>query len=385
MNSKERVAAAFDGRPADKTPICHISCSSAVASKLLGREAYIGFGIQAWREATALWNGPDAHAEFVERTYRDTFAVNEIFENDILRFDYGGHPRKPTKRLDEHTFLYEYGDEFEWQILRHDPDHEHINTVFPLHPKPPLELDDLEAHVEAAEKSLGDYRPTVAADDPRNFGVRARRELGDRFVIRTGGAGVNIPRDPAWLMAAALKPEVVGRHLDVRTEQSIRAARPKVELGFRYFFGGGDFAGNSGPMYSPKIFHELVLPRLQRLSEGFHAMGAKWLFASDGDLWPVAEDLFGASGVDGFYEIDGDCNMELPRLRERFPDLALVGNISSRRLHRGTRDDVIRQTLGCMEAAKKYKGIVVGVSNMIMPDSPIENVEAMIRTIHDNR
>ena len=46
-------------------------------------------------------------------------------------------------------------------------------------------------------------------------------------------------------------------------------------------------------MYSPRLFRELVVPRLQRISEVCHEHGAYHLFASDGDLWPVAEDLFG--------------------------------------------------------------------------------------------
>ena len=64
MTSKERIEAAFKGEPTDKIPVHHVSCSSSVAKDLLGREVFIGFGIQEWREARALWDGPDAHAEF---------------------------------------------------------------------------------------------------------------------------------------------------------------------------------------------------------------------------------------------------------------------------------------------------------------------------------
>ncbi|MDP6039483.1 MAG: hypothetical protein QGG64_13105, partial [Candidatus Latescibacteria bacterium] len=111
MTSKERVAAAFEKQETDKVPVYHISSSCEVASKLFGREAYVGFGIQQWREAIALWNGPDAHAEFVERTFEDTLKINKLFGNDILRFGYPRYNVKPTKRIDEYTFLYEYGEE----------------------------------------------------------------------------------------------------------------------------------------------------------------------------------------------------------------------------------------------------------------------------------
>ena len=121
MTSRERVAAAFAKRDTDKVPVCHISFSSAVASELLGREAHVGFGIQEWREARARWQGPDAHREFLERSYRDALDINRLAECDIMRFAYGRCWEKPTRLVDEHTFLFEYGDESEWRVLRYDP------------------------------------------------------------------------------------------------------------------------------------------------------------------------------------------------------------------------------------------------------------------------
>jgi len=381
MNSRERIEAAFAHQPPDRVPIAHISFSSDAASKLLGREAYVGFGIQQWREAKALWEGPDAHREFIERTFRDTLDLNRACGNDIMRFSYGRCPKRPTRKLDDHTFLYEYGDETEWQILRYDPAQEHINVLFPYRPRPRPSLDDLERRVAELEASLEEYDPRPDFEDDSNLTFRAQRRFGEEAVIRASGGAVNIPRDEAWLEAVALRPDLVGRLLDVLVERAVRQVAALLPLGLRYFFGGGDFAGNQGPMYSPRTFHELVLPRLQRLSEGIHRLGGKWLFASDGNLWPVADDLFGRSGVDGFYEIDSRAGMDLAALRERFPRLVLVGNLSSHILHRGTREEVIAQTRACVEVAKRTTGVIVGVSNMVMPGTPAENIEAMVRTL----
>lgn len=51
MTSRERVQAAFDKQPTDKVPIHHLGFSGDVASALPGREAFVGGGIQMWREA----------------------------------------------------------------------------------------------------------------------------------------------------------------------------------------------------------------------------------------------------------------------------------------------------------------------------------------------
>jgi uroporphyrinogen-III decarboxylase len=128
-----------------------------------------------------------------------------------------------------------------------------------------------------------------------------------------------------------------------------------------------------------------MLPRLKRITEACHKYGLYYLFASDGNLWPVADDLFGNSGVDGYYEIDGKAGMDLRKLKERFPHLTLIGNISSHTLHTKTKEDVIRETMSCFDEARRSRGIIVGVSNYILPGTPEENLWAMVETMKEYR
>lgn len=384
MTSKERIAAAFEKRETDRVPVYHNSVSSEVASQLLGREAYVGFGIQQWREATALWQGSDAHAEFVERTFEDTLAMNKLYGNDLMRFLYPRYNVKPTKKIDDHTFLYEYGDEANWKIIRYDPLQEHYSVIYDYQPKPALTFERIEQMLDAREKALEKpHKVRTFSDD--DLSVRALKQFGDDYVIRMSGGGVAIPRDEIWLEAVALRPDLVARHLDLQVESARRNVGALIDFGFKYLFGGGDFAGYKGPFYSPKAFHALVWPRLKQVADIIHEHGGNLLFASDGDLWPVADDLFGTSGVDGFYEIDRLASMDLVRLRETFPNLTLVGNISSHTLHMGKKEDVIEEALSCIEDAKKYRGIIVGISNLPVPGTPVENIEAMLETIAAHR
>jgi len=383
MNSRERVQAAFEKREADKVPIHHIGCSSRVASALLGREAYVGGGIQQWREARAHWQGPDAHEEFLERSFQDALEVARVLENDIVRVSYWRFNRRPTHRLDENTFLYAEGEETDWLVLRYRPESEQCH-IFPYRPKPPPTLDELAREVEAQERAVSDYTPS---EETFAFEVRAQRLLGGEYAVRVGGVGLGIPlRDTeAWLEAMLLRPDLVGRLLDVQVERARRNVALLAPLGFRYFFGGLDFASNQGPMYSPRLFRELLLPRIREVSDICHQAGGYHLFASDGDLWSVAEDLFGAGGVDGYYEIDRRAGMDLRRLRERFPHLTLIGNISSQTLHLGSRREVVAEALSCLQEARRSRGIIVGVSNYLVPGTPIDNVLALLETIREHR
>jgi len=204
--------------------------------------------------------------------------------------------------------------------------------------------------------------------------------------VRIGGGGIGIPySSSAWLEAIVVRPELMARYLNVQTERAVRSIEGIAATGVKMISGGSDFASNQGPFYSPKAFHELMLPCLKRIAEECHKYGMYFLFASDGNLWPVADDLFGESGVDGYYEIDGKAGMDLGRLREHFPHLVMIGNISSHTLHLGSKEDVIRETMSCLNEAKRSSGIIVGVSNYILPGTPEENLWAMIETMKEHR
>ena len=380
MLPKERVAAAFAHQPSDKVPIYQGGFSSRAASAVLGREAYVGGGIQQYREARALWGGPDGHAEFLQRSRQDAWDLVRTLDLDLVRPSYWRLPVKPTRRLDEFTFFYGR-EEDTWRVMRFDPALELYQEVA-ASPQPPLTREDLERTVVAAEESLATYAPK-AADFPELAAAQA--EFGAERAVPGGGIAVCVPREAAWLEAVALYPNLVGRYLNAQAEYAARTAPVMAQLGLRYLMGGGDFASKNGPFYSPRAFHNLMLPALRRVSEACHAVGAYHMFASDGDLWPVAEDLFGASGVDCFYEIDRRAGMDLARLRTTFPHLTLLGGIASETLHLGTRAEVIQEVRSALAVAKEHGSIIVGCSNQIVPHTPPENIWAMMETLHAER
>ncbi len=181
-----------------------------------------------------------------------------------------------------------------------------------------------------------------------------------------------------------LDPDIVGKLLDAQVEAAKKNIGVMAELGLRYCFGGGDFAGTRGPFYSPESFHSLMLPRLEKISAACHSSDCLHLFASDGDLWPVADDLFGESGVDGFYEVDRNF-MAVPDLRARFSALVLLGGIRSEVLHTGSVDDVRREAGSAVEYAREAGGCIVGCSNYVVTGTPEINFWTMMEELDKNR
>jgi len=291
-------------------------------------------------------------------------------------------PEKPTKKIDEYTYLYGDPDK-NWRLMRFDHNTELYQVIEQYPPKIEDTYDSIEKTISAQEKSLENYHP---APEGSSYTRSLMEKYGWNWVVRVGGGGLGIPYDSRmWLEAIVVRPDLIARYLDVQAEIAVRNMEGIASTGAKLVFGGGDFASNQGPFYSPKSFHELMLPRLKRITDACHKYGMYYLFASDGNLWPVADDLFGNSGVDGFYEIDNKAGMGLHQLRERFPKLTLIGNISSITLHTNHKEDVIWETMDCLEEAKRNGGIIAGVSNCILPGTPEENLWALIDTLKQNR
>jgi uroporphyrinogen decarboxylase len=162
---------------------------------------------------------------------------------------------------------------------------------------------------------------------------------------------------------------------------SLKRLKFAVGLGLKYFFGGGDFASNQGPMYSPQVFHELMLPRLKKISEACHELDVYHLFGTDGNVWPVAEDLYRNSGMDGHYEFDRRAGMGPLEVHKKYPHLVMVGNISSHTLHTGTPADVEREVRECLDEARQTNKVVTGCSNIIISETPPANIAAMLQAI----
>jgi uroporphyrinogen decarboxylase len=282
----------------------------------------------------------------------------------------GGGP--PTKQIDEHTFLYGSPDGTDLSIWKFDVESHQFGVV--RSGRPPLTVEEAVKTMRDAVARAG-RGPQKATLSP--FMERAAREYGDEFVIG-GSSFMSVPMQSAWLEATLLEPELVKEHLDVIVENNLRSMARQREAGIRFFNGGGDFASNTGPIYSPRFFDEVMAPRWKRMFDWCREHDAWYVFRSDGNLWPVADRLFGWGHPHAYYEVDHDAGMHFDKLRARFPDLVLIGNVSCDVLQRGTAEEVRQFTLRCLEAAAPR--VIIASANSLLHGTPRENVLAMYET-----
>jgi len=140
-----------------------------------------------------------------------------------------------------------------------------------------------------------------------------------------------------------------------------------------------DIAFKTGPIFSPAWLRSAFMPRLKRLNDAWHTRDTFCLFHSDGNLWPVLEDLV-AAGIDGLNPLEVLAGMSLKEVRQRFPRLVLTGGIDvSRLLTFGTPQEVRE---ACLRAIADTGGIgyFLGSTTELHWDVRLENAVAMFET-----
>jgi hypothetical protein len=370
ITSKERFLNAFKHIEGDRIPLFEQSIASSVASKILGRTAYTGSVSLHKEEADAFLLGESYHNEFVEKMRQDVIDIAYKLELDAIRPPWR-LIEKPTKKLDDLTYLYGDLNTDYWVIRKYSPTSDTFEVYDSSEYK--MDIEGLEKKIEKFEENVRNKNFTK--DDFKELIFYIEKCGKEKEVL--GGSGISIPLNPPiWLEAIIVRPDLIQRYLDAVVEQEIKSIKIQKELGIKVIWGGGDFADKNGPIYGPKVFKEMLLPRLKKICDFCHSLGLYYVFRSDGKLWTVADDLFLNSGVDGYGEIDVDSGMDLGELKKRYgKKITFWGGVSCGKvLLLGTKQDVIDAVKKAIDDTAKGGGYIFGSSNSIMSGTPIENV-----------
>ncbi|MEN6504882.1 MAG: uroporphyrinogen decarboxylase family protein [Planctomycetaceae bacterium] len=387
--SKERILNTIRGRAVDKAPVYHLQFSGHAASVILGRaDVCIGGAHNQWLEMNALCAGPDAHAEFVARCESDAVAITKACGMDLLRLGYWRWGLKPAQKLSDDTFLFD-GGQGQSFTMTYNPQTElftRTDSGAAAGPpgtfvQPPTE-EEFSRQVQAAQEQAASYAPPKGPDEKLQATIRKYPD----YLVRHGGGTVYVDmHNASSLMCAALYPDLYAQLLMARAKMYAAAVPAMAMAGLEVNIAGMDFCSAQGPTISPELFRRVVSPALKKIVDACHECGMFYFYTSDGNFWPLADEMFDVIGVDGWMETDASAGMDLRRLRQRYPRVTFQGTIRVQVLHRGSIRDVKRETMECLAVAHDCGGVIVGASNLIMPGTPPENILAMLRTIEDNR
>ncbi len=146
----------------------------------------------------------------------------------------------------------------------------------------------------------------------------------------------------------------------------------KVDLDFVYFWE--DMAFKNGPLMSPLMFEEFVVPYYKRMTGFLKERGCDIIFVdTDGycrDLIPG----FLRGGVTGLYPFEVQAGMDVVKVRKEFPQLQMLGGIDKKNVAAGKAaiDRELEAKLPFMLSRGRY---IPSFDHQVPPDVPWEHFE----------
>jgi uroporphyrinogen decarboxylase len=171
-------------------------------------------------------------------------------------------------------------------------------------------------------------------------------------------------------------PAFVHRLLAARTDWAIAVYRRAIALGADVLVLGDDAAHGGGPLISPRMWREFVLPHHRHIVE---ALDAPLIWHSDGNverLLPMAVE----AGFVGVHGLDPMAGMDLAAVKQSFGrDLTLIGNVDVRVLCGSDLDAVRREVDRCIAQGAPHGGYMIASCNSIFAGMNPAAVDEMFR------
>ncbi|MFX1446492.1 MAG: uroporphyrinogen decarboxylase family protein [Promethearchaeota archaeon] len=145
------------------------------------------------------------------------------------------------------------------------------------------------------------------------------------------------------------------------------------------FFIGDDLAFNTGPFVSPRIFNEMFLPSYKRLSNIAHKRGIKLIFHSDGDIRPLLDGLIEC--FDAIHPWQASAHIDIIEIKRQYGDkVCIMGNVPVAMLIHNKPREISIYVKNLLKECAPSGGYFMSSGNSIVPQIPIRNYMAMLRT-----
>lgn len=175
-----------------------------------------------------------------------------------------------------------------------------------------------------------------------------------------------------FLVTAKIEPERFKETIERFTRFSIRNVEEWAAADIELLFCHDDLALTRGLVFPKEWYDENIFPNYERIFDPIKKAGKKLIFVSDGNYSELIDDLF-AVGVDGLM-VDNYVDLE-PVLKKYGDKKIICGNVDSRILTAGTKEDVYKEVKRCMDLGKRYPGYFIRAAGDLPHNIPLENIE----------
>jgi len=368
FSHRDRVLAALDHQPADRTPIDFGGTYATTIYYAAYDRLKQKLGITAEQSTATV--SPIRRLALVEP------AVLERFDIDTRYLALGTYDGD-QKVIDEDTYFDEWG--VTWRKAGDGP-FIYVDGPFFGIKKPSIDL--LEGYDWPDPDNPGLYRGLAER-------AAALRHDTDCAIILNLPVGIVHTAQFLRGFGESLTDlyrnrDFIERLYDIIADWYVRVADNALALvgdKIDIVFFGDDLASQLAPLFDPEIYRTLMKPRHRRMIEAIKSHGApKVLYHSCGAVTPMIDDLI-EIGVDALNPIQVTAHgMEPAGLKEHYGRrIAFWGGISTQGvLPFGSPDEVraeVRQTIDCLGHDGGY---VLNSVHNIQNDVPVENIIAML-------
>jgi uroporphyrinogen-III decarboxylase len=183
-----------------------------------------------------------------------------------------------------------------------------------------------------------------------------------------------------FILAAKENPKRFNEIIEQFTQISMKVVEAHIKANIPVFLCHDDIVWASGTIFPPVWMKEYIFPRLKRLWDPLKESGIKVLYCSDGNLNQYVDDIADA-GAEGFI-IEPFTNLNY--LTEKYgKSHVIIGNIDTRILQDGTREDIRNEVKRCADLGKKCPGYFFAVGNHIPFSVPIDSIECYLDAIEE--
>jgi hypothetical protein len=215
------------------------------------------------------------------------------------------------------------------------------------------------------EDRIGDIKKV--ADEAHASGMPVRFEAGSLYGWLRNWMGVEnlsiaIMTERDWI-------EEIMEHLTEMSLYLIEKALPGIEVDIAWWWE--DMCYNKGPLISPKLFKELMVPRYKRITDALkkHNVGVN-ILDCDGCIYQLVPGWLEA-GINCMFPIEA-AHTDPLNLREQYgTDLLLMGGVNKMELIRGK--EAIDRELERIQPLIEQGGYIPTVDHRVPSDVLFEN------------
>ena len=242
------------------------------------------------------------------------------------------------------------------------------------------------------KEDYDDLRARLDPDDPRRFPENwgeTREKFEDReFPISMGVCGFfghlrNLVGPEKVSVFMYREPEFVREILDHWTQFNKRIVTlVKEQIDPDYIIVWEDMCFRTGPLVSPRLFEEFLLPCYRSLTTHLRGVGIENICVDTDGSVEALLPLFISGGINGMVPCEVQAGNEIVEIREKYPRLWMLGGLNKLALTRG-RAEIDAELEAKVPAMLESGGYVPSLDHAAPPDIPFDNFAYYMKRVRE--